>query len=302
MSLTDFIKDPVIRDRLTEAFPNQGTRASTPAKAEWQTQNYMLVGTAFDYLLRFWLRNTIDTCYTRPWVAETSLEFAEQHYPEKVPRIKAIIQEAKRNRDEYLETGTISRSLVESALDLARVDWVYRSGDPPTNIGVYNDGDIVDCIRLLQILNEDAELEGENIHLNPRFGLASSLVSGADADFILDGTLVDVKTTKSATFKADYWRQLVGYLILADLHTTLEKEGVYDAIAGDGLTTHQFPEIDSFGVYFARHGELSTTPATVIYDSEEYEEVREWFVEKALVKRYEGDDEIERVFKELFQA
>ena len=302
MSLTQFVGTPVVRDRLTEAFPNQGDRASGAVQAGWQTQHYILVGTAFDYLARFWLRRQADECYTRPWVAETSLDIAEQFYPEKAPALAEVIDTAKDRLDTYLETGTVTRPLIESALDLARVDQLYRNGDLPTHLGNYDDGDIVDCLQLLSILNDSGVLTPTTARLNPTFGLASSLVDGADADAILDGTLVDLKTTKKATFKADYWRQLVGYLILADVHNTLLNTGAYGELGVDS-TTEDIPprlDIEDFGVYFARHGELSTVSADVVYGADEYEEVRSWFVDTAITQRYEFPDDYEQVFTTIF--
>lgn len=102
MSLTSFIKAPAVRDRIDEAFPKQATGVSEPVAAEWQTNNYMLIGTAFDYLVRFWLRRHIGDATVRPWIAETSLEIANEEYPEIADEIEAIIEDAKQRRDDYL--------------------------------------------------------------------------------------------------------------------------------------------------------------------------------------------------------
>ncbi|SIS21184.1 hypothetical protein [Natronorubrum thiooxidans] len=283
MSLTDFVKQEDVRDRLNAEFPNKGTRASEPVKASWQTRNYMLVGTAFDYLLRWWMRREVNRFQARPWVAETSLELADEICPELKTDIEETIDNAKGHRDEYVDTGTVTRPLVESAIDLARIDGIYRGGVPPTDLGEYDDGDIVDCIRLLEILETTEFLNGQNAHLNPAFGLGSSLVGGADADVILDGMLVDVKVTGRATFKADYWRQLVGYLVLADIHNVFLESGTYDQLGiSDEPDIQPLPQIETFGIYFARHGDFSTIPASIVYEADGYTEFRSWFVEAAL--------------------
>ena len=235
MSLTEFVKDQTVREQMNEMFPNQGDQARESIKAEWQTNHYTLIGTAFDYLARFWLRRNTPEAHSRPWVAETSLELAEEHFPEVAGDVRDAIDRAKDERDDYIDTGTVTRPLVESALDLARIDGIYRGGRPPKDLGEYDDGDIVDCIRLVEVLDGRDALDGDEVYLNPTFGLASTFVGGADADAILDGTFMDLKTTGKATFKADYWRQLVGYLVLADAHDTLFKSGIYDqaGLAGD---------------------------------------------------------------------
>jgi hypothetical protein len=44
------------------------------------------------------------------------------------------------------------------------------------------------------------------VYLNPQFSLASGLVAGADADAVLDGTLIDAKITDKATPTTDFER------------------------------------------------------------------------------------------------
>lgn len=301
MSLTDFVEDPDVRKRIDETFPNQGDRAQNSVKAEWQTNHYRLVGTAFDYLARFWLRNNIPEVHTRPWVAETSLELAEERFPDIVGDLRDTIERAKRARDDYLETGTVTRQLIESVIDLARIDGIYRGGQPPTDLGEYDDGDVADCLRLLEILDDCPAIEGDEAHLNPVFGLASAFVVGADADAILDGTFIDLKTTGKPTFKADYWRQLVGYLVLADAHDTLVVTGIYDQLGlGDDPEMRPLPNINAFGVYFARHGELSTVSTDVVYEADGYMEFRTWFVETAIGKYEPFDDGIRDAILMLF--
>jgi hypothetical protein len=47
---------------------------------------------------------------------------------------------------------------------------------------------------------------------NPDFALSGRL-GGADADLILDGCLIDIKTTKSPTMSREWAYQLLGYLL-----------------------------------------------------------------------------------------
>ncbi len=270
MSLTEFVKQEEVRNRISDEYPNQGDRASEPLKAEWQSENYTLVGTAFDYLLRFWLEKEVTEAHTEPWVARNGIQKA-QMMDADVDRLEDILETAKVRHEEYLDTGELTDSLIKSSLDLARLDWIYRSGKLPQNLGEYNGDDVEDLRRLTEIVAESDDISGEEAYLNPNFGDASQIVGGADADVILDGTLIDIKTTKKPTFGADYWRQLVGYLLLTDIQRTY-----YQAERKGGL-----PEIEEFGVYFARHGELSTVSADVIYENENYEEFRQWFNETA---------------------
>ncbi len=76
--------------------------------------------------------------------------------------------------------------------------------------------------------------------LNPTF--AGSLdIGGADADMVVDGCLIDIKTTISPQIKADYLYQLAGYLLL-DYNDALH--------------------ISSVGIYLSRQGILFEWPVT----------------------------------------
>lgn len=296
MSLTSFVNStPEVRDRLNETFPNHGNRVDTPLQAPPQTTNYAHVGMAFDYLVRFWLDYHTDTPPTREWVADTGLKLVETHYAEYVDAAHEAMERAKGLYNDYLDSGELTRPLIEATFDLARLESVYRGrADGLDALGDYNDADILDCIQLYETLTNSDVFDGEEFKLNPTFGMGSHLVGGADADVIMDGTLIELKTTKDPTFKANYWRQLIGYCILVDIHNTLCD---IDIDAND----EPLPKIQEVGVYFARHGVLQSVDAATIYDHDAYESVKEWFVEMALSTYGEAvpqpyQDELNRQF------
>jgi hypothetical protein len=74
--------------------------------------------------------------------------------------------------------------------------------------------------------------------LNPTFK-GSGDVGGADADLIVDGCLIDIKTSISPTIESEWLRQIVGYALLD-----------YD----------DERQITSLGIYMARQGRLFTWP------------------------------------------
>lgn len=93
--------------------------------------------------------------------------------------------------------------------------------------------DDIDAMAQLFIATQPELLAATSIVLNPFFGEASSQLGGADADLILDGRLIDIKTKKKAEIaRVDLW-QLLGYA-LADV----------DDVYG----------IEEVGLYFSRHG------------------------------------------------
>ncbi|KPN31968.1 hypothetical protein SY89_02725 [Halolamina pelagica] len=271
MSLTSFLKDAdEVRIVLDQTFEKPDIEITKERLAEPQTTNYALIGTAFDYVLRFWLEREYNQAESKPWVAHKGVNLA--HLMEMKTTTKdgrgfnEVMASIEQRHQEYLETGEMTDELLASTLDLARFDWIYRSGKPPENLGEALDGDIEDLRCLYDIIPRDEFRGANHILLNPTFGSASHLVSGADADIVLDEMLVDIKTVKNLKLKPDYWRQLVGYVVLADL-------------AGEELD--EMPRFSDVGIYYARHGVLWKSPATDIYEHEKYEQFKHWFCEKA---------------------
>jgi hypothetical protein len=68
--------------------------------------------------------------------------------------------------------------------------------------------------------------------LNPTFP-GSLDIGGADADIIVDGCLIDIKTSVRSQIKAEYLYQLVGYILLDyDDHYACDSVGIYMARQG----------------------------------------------------------------------
>jgi len=90
-----------------------------------------------------------------------------------------------------------------------------------------------------QFYNRHHSLLSKPHILNPTF-IGSAYVGGADADLVVDGCLIDIKTSTFPQIKAEYLHQLAGYLLL-DFDDKLH--------------------IDAVGIYMARQGELVQWPA-----------------------------------------
>jgi hypothetical protein len=104
--------------------------------------------------------------------------------------------------------------------------------------------------------------------LNPTFGYGSDLVGGADADLIVDGCLIDIKTTKKWSLSTDYIYQLIGYYILHRLN-----EG--------GINERDTCQIKRVGIYFSRHGEMCAWDVNTIISEEGIEALCQFFEETA---------------------
>jgi len=229
MSLTSFIKIPEVKALFRKEFPLKQTLLEGEIKANPVTKNYPLVGTAFDYLFRFFLEQKNPNCITKTWVAEHSLNLLEKSIAESeknaVPKnvikasvkMKLHLKDAKETYDNCMNTGKINDDLIRNSIILAQMDVFYRSGNIPPDLGEINEGDINDLRNLISLVNPEIFQAKNNCYLNPTFGCGSELVGGADADLIVDDTLIDVKTTKFLSFTQDHYNQLIGYYILSKL-------------------------------------------------------------------------------------
>ena len=75
MSLTSLIKsDKELRDKIKKAFSRPKLEKNKPLLVEPHTRRYGLVGTAFDYMFRFYLErlNNIQN-ESKPWIAEQAI-------------------------------------------------------------------------------------------------------------------------------------------------------------------------------------------------------------------------------------
>ena len=168
----------------------------------------------------------------------------------------AILDEARAAHAQYVKTGIAADGMFRAALRLVGLDWYMRSGGTDGIGAEPVDGDVEDLRRLWGLLESGGLCDYAEklksgalsnalspVVLNPEFGRATAMVGGADADIIIDGMLVDVKTTKNGRFTTDYYHQLVGYWALSML---------------GGVDKASPCDIGRLGVYFSRHGVLKT--------------------------------------------
>ncbi len=260
MSLTSFIKIPEVKALFRKEFPLSPTRLEGEMKACPVTKNYSLVGTSFDYLLRFFIEYTNPNCITKPWVAEHSLALLEhgaENHGRKASKdildasvkMKSLLHDAKKAHKKYLSTGKLDDSLMRTSIILAQIDVLYRTGSMHPELGEANPGDMQDLRNLISLVNPKMFQTKNACYLNPTFGYGSELVGGADADLIINDTLIDIKTTKFLSFRQEQYNQLIGYYILAKLGKISKKDDV---------------SISKIAIYFSRHGILHAISADEI--------------------------------------
>jgi hypothetical protein len=231
MSLTTFLKNRDVKEKFAQQFTKPRFSLKKEILAPPITKHYSLVGTAFDYLMRFYLKHLNPDAGTKRWVAELSIshplspllknviidatthEVIDFTETKDTKKARYIIGKAKMVYSNYLSSGEVTDKLIESVLLLAQLDPIFRAGFVDENIGTIDEGDVADLRNLISIVNPEAFRAQELCMLNPTFGEGSRLVGGADADLLIDDALIDIKTTKSLKLDRDYFNQIIGYYI-----------------------------------------------------------------------------------------
>lgn len=281
MSLTSFIKVKQVREKFQETFVLPDFNYQTALLAPPLTENYMLVGTAFDYLLRFYLKRLNPTAITKTWVAEQAVmqipetlgwaspysRFGRSWYQKTYDRSQKILDQAKQLYADYLKSGQITKEVIKSTILLAQLDRIYREGRLDRNFGVVDEKDATDLENLIRLIKPEKFAAKNICLLNPTFGHASNLVGGADADLLIDDILIDIKTTKYLKFDRPMLHQLAGYYLL-------------HKIGGIGDTPGKC-EVNKLAIYFSRHGELFTFDVKDLMAEDSITQFLNWFKDEA---------------------
>lgn len=285
MSLTSFLQLPEVKERFRQEFEMPKLSSVEQILAPPQFSRYSLVGTAFDYVLRFPLQRTNKNAIHQSWVAEEGVHILAQRplrkasydieeelhsFPDQnsqYQKARLLLDEARVQVDQYVSSGKLTDKLVESSIHLAQLDVVYRAGFVDENLGVAYQEDIQDLRNLVKIVPQKLFLAKNLCLLNPTFGKASTLVAGADADVFIDEMLVDIKTTKNLRLERDNFHQLLGYLAL---HTI------------DGIgSLRPKPAINKMAIYFSRHAHLEVFDSREITKQRDFPEFIRWFSDYA---------------------
>ncbi len=216
-----------------------------------------LIGTAFDYLLRFRLKREFPDCIDHDWVAERGLRILQRDCQDSAAIAASIRQSwitaaeklLARSKDayhSYLISGEATLDLLLSTFHLAQIDSFVRSRKAVREFGLVYDRDVKELQRLYDIIPMEDLIPSRYCLLNPTFGKASIAVGGADADLLIDDVLVEIKTTEHPRVQESYFMQLVAYFILS------ENGGIDQA--------PPFAKVAQLGIYSSRHGQVLRFP------------------------------------------
>jgi hypothetical protein len=268
MSLTSFVETKKVRERFAQEFQKPRLLGNREMLAPPLTKNYSMVGTAFDYLLRFYLKRLNPGARTQDWIAEIGVKYLEGE-----GKLYAVacdkMRQAKCDYAVYLKKGEFSEELICSAIFLAKMDSVYRVSmfHPVFRVGPEgvkfrkkflqaDNQDVADLRQLVSLLPSNTFRAKRVCILNPTFGKASMLVGGADADFVIDDMLVEVKTTKQHELQRKHFNQLIGYYCLHQI--------------GRIRGAPKDHKILRFGVYYSRFRYLWTLDVGDVIDKKKF--------------------------------
>lgn len=282
MSLTEILRTGL--DHEIASFipkPDIGSYNNCPAPP--RTQNYALVGTAFDYLLRLELKRRNPRAVEGEYTAvlaynlikngvlalgtacfnNTCVDEAEFEY------VKLVARDFFAEREKFLQTGQLTDALIIAIIKFARLDQVYRALIYD-NTREVDPADIEDMKALYALVPPELKRPMYPVFLNPDFTTPNL---AADPDLILEDALIDIKTVKRMEVSDYYWSQVVSYLALADWLREHEKRNL--------------PRINRIGLYFARFGVIWTTRAEPIRANPYFERLKRAIAEGHLNARPE---------------
>lgn len=284
MSLTTFVRNG-LGNKIYELIPPpRDCPKNIPLLAHPQNDHLSIVDTAFDYLLRAYIRHFHPDAQEDVLVAVRSLEilkncvkngkckFGERTVDAKTIRyLERFVRRVLKEREEFIRTGEVDFFFFEDLIRFSRLDTVYRAGtyyDPRAPVPEEEVADLYNLFKAIPkfyfefpkkwILDVDFSKYIQDPKVKALFQ------DRADADLLRGDALIDIKTVHECEITKYYWGQIVGYLVLAQI---AHEHG-------------SFPEIKEAGFYFAKHGYVWTFPAEYVYKHKNYPEVRNLLVAK----------------------
>jgi hypothetical protein len=292
----------LLREKLKKEFPIPEFKLKSELKAPPLTANHSAVGMAFDYvfckhimsinknsyeskmgrvriadfggLADYILNYPMDIIPTNAQVQEnkSKLEFRERREMFSLPRTQNSYKKETLTEEQLLEKFERYKNfLAERYSTWGENKWreKYNIFDDRTErqkihpAERHDINDVRDIIALRYLVDNQLFTIKQKCYLHPNFGEVSKRI-GAEADMIIDNTLIDIKTTTQLKISRMHFDQLICYYI-------------FSLIAGINGKTEEKP-IENIGVYFARHGILWQIPVNQLGDAQKFESFRKWLI------------------------
>lgn len=179
-----------------------------PIKAPLVTSNPQLIGHAYDEFLQLFCRRLNNIKLNIQYSFDENDEFPELAKNDFNSELNSYVDGITDWNDD----------LSKQSIILGKIDQYSRCGVPPVNIININMNDLEDINNLISVtLNRNNLFRAKYRFIpNPHFGESiTALIGGADADLLVDDTLIDIKVLSKMKYDSYPWKQLIGYYILA---------------------------------------------------------------------------------------
>lgn len=294
IGVTEFIARQEVRDKISKEFPNPGTDVKGELKVSHASYEHSLLGQAFDYLVRIWLEKQCETVKDPygaksrggDWTSHIDYSHNQAWYDlpkERRDVINDAQERAAKKREQFVETGMNVNDAIDASLVFSGLERNVGFEEGTIESNSFEDDIVTELQELFQLLRKQDDLVGKSVIISPTFGERWFILEG-HADFIVDNTLFDVKTTEDPRFQPAYWRQLLAYYVLNDIH----REVIANEVDTRGNEI-SYPELTAVGIYFARYGVAKTIDISeYLQPRNKYEEFRAWFVDRAIEQNHDG--------------
>lgn len=226
-------------------------------------QHHSAVSVAFDYMARFRVARDVMRSqvpgldlWDGPWAADAAMTVMDTHprYGRWYGRWAALVDRAHALFMDFVEgrEDSMARAATCSQF-MANLELLLRVGDFSPDFKARHEVQ-AELVALDAAFDPMAALAPRRVVvLNPTFPAADA-VGGSDADLLVDGAIVDVKTSQDLAASAQVLRKLAWYAALHRIGGTA---------LGDG-TLWQEP-VDSVAVYYSRYGVLARWPLDELF-------------------------------------
>lgn len=194
--------------------------SSVPITAQATRQT----GTAVDYLLRFLIHSLRPDIPVQPYLAELaakrfSWSRSDQHFDidERVNEAHEVVQHGAEVLQQLKNAPNDPERVLnaaKTALRYALLDTNYRGGVVLPDYWVVDPEHASEVVEIVANVPLQSFEKAARIELNPNFGTASQAIGGADGDLIVDGRLIDIKTTARKAFERSDVDQIFLYSML----------------------------------------------------------------------------------------
>ncbi len=313
MSLTSFLKQPEVKERFRREFNMPKLTAKKEIIAPPLSSRYALVGTAFDYLLRFHLQRLNPNTIRGQWVAEHAIHFLEEQaavfpYDAVLATAHRVFNQAWIEHERFLSSGKLTDEFISSAIHLAQLDTILLKARRVSNQAwrerFLSSGKLTD-----ELISNAIHLPQLDVVYHARY-IEESLGTAFKEDIEDLRNLVSIvppelfRTTNLCLLNPDFGDCTTTALMkgakadlliddtLIDIKTTkklgLRSDNFYQllgyytlhAIAGIGGITPK-AEITKVAIYFSRHAHLESFDLSQFINAETFPGFVKWFSDSA---------------------